>query len=74
MTFFNDELTFDLAGGEDLEDSADDAAYEYGGTEARVFLVDAHQRMFDNAKGMLVKNEETTNVWVFPKMFLDSIW
>ena len=46
MTFFNDDLTFDLAEGEDLED----AAYEYGGTEARIFLVDAHRRMFDNVK------------------------
>ena len=50
MTFFNDDLNFDLAGGEDLEDAADDAGYEYGGTEARIFLVDAHRRMFDNAR------------------------
>ena len=49
MTLFGDDLTFDVGGGEDLEDASDDAAYEYGGTEARIFLVDAHRRMFNNA-------------------------
>jgi len=50
MAFFGDDLNFDIGGGEDLEDGSDDSAsYEYGGTEARVFLVDAHRRMFEKA-------------------------
>ena len=58
MTLFNnDDLTFDLGGGEDLEDASSDD-YQYGGTEARVFLVDAHRRMFDRASSAGVDDDD----------------
>ena len=58
MAFFSDDLNFDVGGGEDLEDASDDA-YEYGGTEARVFLVDAHRRMLEKARHGDVDNDGT---------------
>jgi len=49
MTYFGSDLDFDaLSGSDDIEegDGTDDA-YKYGGTEARIFLVDAHKRMLE---------------------------
>lgn len=44
---FDDDLNFDFDADDDPDGAEGEEGYRYGGTEARVFLVDAHRRMFD---------------------------